>query len=114
MVSMAFDQGLAQRVRELLEDQVPFEEKQMFGGLAFMVDGHMACGVLGDELVLRLGQEGASEALEEACTRPMDFTGRVIRTMVYVDQAGVATDEGLAGWLARALEHVSGLPPKQP
>ncbi len=112
MSSMAFDEGLAQRVREALDDQAVYEEERMFGGLAFMVDGHMACGVLDQELVVRLGEEGAAEALAEPGTRPMDFTGRVIRTMVYVDQGSLESDEVLAGWVDRSIAYVRGLPPR--
>jgi hypothetical protein len=109
---MAFDPELADRVRASLAGRTMFDERAMFGGLAYMVGGHMACGVLGDELVLRLGPEGADDALERPGVRPMDFTGRPLKGYVYV--APPAVDEaGLGDWLDRALAFVATLPPKQ-
>ena len=84
----------------------------MFGGIAFLVGGHMACGVVGDELMLRLGADGADVALGEPHVRPMDFTGRPMSTMVFVGPAGIASDAALAGWIGRALAYVQTLPPK--
>ncbi len=74
----------------------------MFGGLAFMFRGHMTCGIVGDDLMLRLGDE-AQEALREPHTRPMDFTGKPMRTMLYVSPEGVADDDQLRAWIERAL-----------
>jgi TfoX/Sxy family transcriptional regulator of competence genes len=107
---MAFDPELADRVRESLAPRTEFSERKMFGGLAFMVGGHMTCGVLGDDLVLRLGPDGADDALERPDVRPMDFTGRRMNGYVYV--AAVATDAELGDWLDRALAFVATLPPK--
>lgn len=100
---MAYDEGLAERIRETLLDTPPVVEKRMFGGLAFMVRGHMCCGIVGDDLMLRLGDDGAAEALAEPHTRPMDFTGKPMKSMLYVDAAGVAEDTALRGWVKRAL-----------
>jgi hypothetical protein len=72
----------------------------------------MACGVVGDELMLRLGDEGAEAALEERHVRPMDFTGKPMRTMVFVQPAGVAARAQLERWIARAVTYAQGLPPK--
>ena len=82
--------------------------------MCFMVDGHMVCGIVGDDLMLRLGEEGADRALELPHVRPMDFTGRPMQTMVYVAPAGIATGRALAGWLELAVAHVRSLPPKRP
>lgn len=109
---MAFDEGLATRLREHLEDLSGVEERRMFGGLAFLVHGHMCCGINGTSLMLRLGKEGVREALEEPHTRPMDFTGRPLSTMVYVDPEGFEEDEDLAAWVGRAVAFVETLPPK--
>ena len=109
---MAFDQRLAERVSGVLEDVPDVREQQMFGGIAFIVGGHMACGIVGDELMLRLGEEGADAALDQPHVRPMDFTGRPMSTMVFVQPAGIETDGELAGWIARALAYVQTLPPK--
>jgi TfoX/Sxy family transcriptional regulator of competence genes len=83
-------------------------EKKMFGGLTFMVAGRMACGVVHDELMVRVGPDGHDAALAEPHTRPMDFTGRPMRGMVYVDPAGVASDADLASWLDRAISVATG------
>jgi TfoX/Sxy family transcriptional regulator of competence genes len=77
----------------------------MFGGLAFMVDGHMACGVLRDELIVRVGAE-SDAALADPHARPFDFTGRPSRGMVYVAPSGVATDADLERWVARGIASV--------
>ena len=112
LTHMAFDERLAERVSAVLLDVPDVREQQMFGGIAFLVGGHMACGIVGDELMLRLGDEGADAALDQPHVRPMDFTGRPMGTMVFLEPAGVETDEELAGWIARALMYVQKLPPK--
>ena len=109
---MAFDPGLADRVRTVLADRTACDERAMFGGLAFMVGGHMACGVLGDDLVLRLGPEGADEALDRPGVRPMDFTGRPMKSYVFVASEVVGDDVSLGDWLDGALAFVATLPAK--
>jgi TfoX/Sxy family transcriptional regulator of competence genes len=86
----------------------------MFGGLAFLVAGHMACGIVGEDLMLRLGEDGADAALDEPHTRPMDFTGKPMKSMVYVAPAGTETDSTLLAWVERATAHARTLPPKRP
>jgi hypothetical protein len=85
----------------------------MFGGLAFMLRGHMCCGIVGDDLMLRLGDAGAEKALQKPHVRPMDFTGRPMRSMVYVAGAGLR-GRALRVWVERAAEHARSLPPKAP
>lgn len=115
---MAYDEGLAHRVRETLGREAAgaagarVEERRMFGGLSFLLNGHMCCGVLGDRLVLRLGDDAARDALARDHVAPMDFTGRPTRGMVYVATEGVADDEDLAGWIDRAVRFTTTLPPK--
>ena len=109
---MSVDAGLAGRVRRTMSGVPDLEEERMFGGLAFMVGGHMCCGVLGERLMLRLGEEGAARALEEPHTAPMDFTGRVLRTMVFVEPPGWREPDALAAWVGDALAFVRTLPPK--
>ncbi len=99
---MAHDEQLAARVRALLATrEEPVAERRMFGGLAFMVGGRMACAVLGETLLVRLGADAADAALDEPHVRPMDFTGRPSRGSVYVDPAGTAADAALASWVER-------------
>lgn len=109
---MAYDEALADRVREALDGRVEASERKMFGGLALMVDGHMCCGVIGEDLVVRLGEEGGDAALDEPHTRPMDFTGRPLTGFIYVAPPGVRTDTDLRSWVDRALAFVATLPPK--
>jgi hypothetical protein len=110
---MAYDEELAERVRAALAERVHLlDERKMFGGLAFMVEGHMCCGVLGEDLMLRLGPEAAEAALEEDHVRPMDFTGRPMPGMVFAGPEAVADDGDLARWLERALEFNASLPPR--
>ena len=109
---MAYDEKLSERVRALLEPQDAVTEKKMFGGLAFMLRGNMCCGVLKDELILRLGPEGGDRALDEPHTRPMDFTGRPMSNFVIVTPEGHASEEELERWVDRAVSYTSTLPPK--
>ena len=91
---MAFDEGLAERVREALRDRRDLTEKKMFGGLCFLLGGNMCCGIVGDELMLRVGPEQYEPVLARPHAREMDFTGRALRGMVYVGSAGLAEDAG--------------------
>ncbi len=109
---MAFDQALADRIRDVLASRSELSEREMFGGIAFMVGGNMACGVIGEDLLVRLGAEDAEKALAESHTRPMDFTGKPMKTTIYVDPAGTASDSDLAGWVDAGADFAASLPPK--
>jgi TfoX/Sxy family transcriptional regulator of competence genes len=102
---MAYDEGLAQRIRELLEDDLRISEKKMFGGVAFMTNGSMAAGIIRDELMVRVGPEGYDEALARPHARALDFTGRPMRGFVQVAPAGFEDDADLRAWLARGIAH---------
>lgn len=107
---MAYDVHLADRVRLVLKDAGEFSEKKMFGGLAFMVNGHMCCGVLKTDLVLRLTPEEAAASLRQPHTRPMDFTGKPIKSMIYVSAAGTDADQSLASWVGSAVKLARSVP----
>ena len=109
---MAYEEAVAERLRRMLKRRKGISEKKMFGGIAFLLHGHMVVGVLGDEIVLRLGNDGAAEALDEPHTRPMDFTGKPIKSMLYVAPDGFRTEDDLRGWVERALRFAKTLPPK--
>jgi TfoX/Sxy family transcriptional regulator of competence genes len=111
---MAFDEGLAERIRELVEDRPNVSERKMFGGLAFMQDGHMFVGITDEALMVRTGPEHYQEALQRPHAREMDFTGRRMKGYVYVDPEGIDADEDLAHWVELASQFVSTLPPKKP
>lgn len=84
----------------------------MFGGIAFMLAGNMAVGVIGEDLMVRLGKVDAERALKETHVRPMDFTGRPMKTTVYVDPGGTASDDDLAAWVEAGAAFAATLPPK--
>jgi hypothetical protein len=109
---MAFDEGLAERVRALVADDSGTRERKMFGGLCFLCGGNMACGVVGDELMVRVGPDAWSDALSDPHAREMDFTGRSMKGMVFVGAAGVAEDGDLASWVERGTVFARSLPPK--
>ncbi len=109
---MAYDEDLADRVRALLKRRKGFSEKKMFGGICFLLNGNMCCGVTTDDLMLRLGPEGAVDALTEPNTREMDFTGKPMRSMIYVGPAGYESDAELKTWILQAAKFASSLPPK--
>ncbi len=109
---MAYDEALAERISSLLSGRRDIEEKKMFGGLAFLLSGNMCCGVAKERLMLRLGPEGAQAALDEEHAEPMDFTGRPMKSMIYVAAAGYESDEDLASWVDRAVAFAETLPPK--
>jgi TfoX/Sxy family transcriptional regulator of competence genes len=109
---MAYDQGLAQRIREMLSDRGDVEEKNMFGGLAFMVRGHMTVGVAKDDLMVRCGTDRYQEALALPHAREMDFTKRPLQGFVFVAQDGVADDADLQRWVDMALQFTESLPAK--
>jgi hypothetical protein len=107
---MSYSEDLAEKVRGILHGSEGLTEKQLFGGLAFMLNGNMACGVLGVELMVRVGPENYQEALGQRYTRPMDYTGRPLKGMVYVEEDAIAAD--LDDWVNRGAEFAGSLPPK--
>ncbi|MDA0769334.1 MAG: TfoX/Sxy family protein [Chloroflexi bacterium] len=109
---MAYDEGLAQRIREVFQGNTGVDEKKMFGGIAFMVEGNMCVGVVGDELMVRVGPDQYEDSLAQPNAREMDFTGRAMKGMVYIDTDGVDSDVGLQSWVDRGLAFVTTLPPK--
>ena len=109
---MAYDEALAERVRTALSDRDGLSERKMFGGLCFMLNGNMACGLTAEALMVRVGPEAFDEALALPHARPMDFTGRPMKGMVYVDPPGYSSDEGLSAWVERGAAFAASLPPK--
>ena len=109
---MAYDEGLVQRVREILADEPGVVEKKMFGGQSFMVQGNMSCGVLKEDLVVRVGPEQYEAALSRPLAREMDFTGRPMKGMVIVDAEGLDDEEALTDWVQHGLKFALTLPPK--
>jgi TfoX/Sxy family transcriptional regulator of competence genes len=110
---MAFDEGLATRIREMLAGDASVSEKKMFGGLCFLMNGNMCFGVVGDDLMVRVGAERWQESLALPHAREMDFTGKSMKGMVFVSPDGTAEDPDLLGWLRAGLDCASALPPKR-
>jgi TfoX/Sxy family transcriptional regulator of competence genes len=104
---------LANRVRALLSDRDDVDERPMFGGLTFMVGGHMCCGVHGDELIVRLHPDDEDAALARPHARPMDFTARPMRGFVTVAPDGL-NGQALRRWVVSAVAYTQAQPPKQP
>lgn len=109
---MSYDLEAAERVRQVLDDRDDVVEKRMVGGLSFLVNGNMCCGVTGTALMVRVGAEGREQALRESHTRPMRLAGRALSGFICVEPAGFATDDALARWVQRGLAFVAGLPAK--
>lgn len=109
---MAYDEGLAERIREATADVEGLSERKMFGGLAFLHHGNMAFGIVGDELMVRVGADAWADSLRLPHAREMDFTGRPMKGMVYVGVDGFAEDDELRAWLDRGLAFAGSLPPK--
>ncbi len=109
---MAYDEGLAHRIRDHLDGVPGVRERKMFGGLAFMVAGHMCVGIMGDELMVRGGAGRNDELLARPHARVMDFTGKPMKGFVIVDIDGIAEDDQLGDWIDDALDFVQTLPPK--
>jgi TfoX/Sxy family transcriptional regulator of competence genes len=109
---MAYDEALARRVRTALEGKSGLSERKMFGGLAFMVQGNMCCGIVREELMVRVGPEQYEQALANPFSREIDFTGRPMKGMVMVSRAGVERDADLAGWVKQGYTFAATLPAK--
>jgi hypothetical protein len=109
---MPFDEALAARARAALADVDGLIEKRMFGGIAFLLNGNMCCGVHGEELILRLAPERAEEALAEAHTRIFDLTGRPMKGWLLVAAEGIASEQALRSWIGEAAAYARSLPAK--
>lgn len=109
---MAFDESLAWRIRDALVQMKNIEEKKMFGGICFLLNGNMLVGIWKDSLIVRLGPNQSDEALQEPHVRRFDITGKPMRNWVVVDPEGVDDDDQLAGWIGKATSFVRTLPRK--
>src|SRR6516164_8663236 len=111
---MSYDEKLAARIRAVLAERDDVIEKKMFGGLCFMVNGAMCCGLTKSDFMVRVGPDAYDEALAQPHARPMDFTGRPLKGMVYVEPAGLRTRPALEHWVRRGLAFVSRTQTKRP
>lgn len=109
---MPYDQRLADRVRPLLSRKHGFAEKKMFGGIGFLLEGNMCVAVWKHFVILRLGPEQATAALEQPGVQEFDITGRPMKGWVMIDGAAIHGDSDVSDWVAQAVEFVRALPPK--
>lgn len=110
---MAYSEALAERVREALVPRGDaVTEIKMFGGLCFTLQGNMCVGVVGDDLMVRVGPDDYDGALNRPHVREMDFTGKPMRGLVYVGPDGVSDDDDLESWVRWGVSFASSLPPK--
>jgi hypothetical protein len=107
---MAYDEGLAERIRGVLDERPGVSEKRMFGGIAFMVKDRMSVGIVQDKLMVRVGPDAYEGALRERHVRKMDFTGRPLSGFVYVLPAGYEADADLRRWIERGVAFAASAP----
>ncbi len=110
---MAFDEKLAAKLRKLFAGNLDIRELKMFGGLCFTCRGHMFVGVVGDELMARVGPDNYPNALRQAHVREMDFTGKPMKGYVFVASGGITKIESLEQWCNLCLKFIDTLPPKK-
>jgi TfoX/Sxy family transcriptional regulator of competence genes len=110
---MASDEGLAERIRSALSGRSDVREQKMFGGIAFMVGGRMAVGVVRNELMVRVGPDAHHDAVARPHARPMDFTGRPMHGFVYVAPEGIAEDYELGRWVEAGATFAASEPPRK-
>ena len=110
---MPYDETLAKRSREQFNGRADVEEKKMFGGLCFMVSGHMCCGIVKNKLMARVGPDSYKESLAKKHVSKMNFTGRSMKEMVYIEQDVLLKEKELSEWLVLCIEYVESLPPKK-
>jgi TfoX/Sxy family transcriptional regulator of competence genes len=110
---MAFDEGLAHRLKEQFQHHTDVEIKKMFGGLCFMVSRHMCCGIVGDTLMARVGPKVYAKCLAMEHVSEMDFTGKAMKGMIYVSPEGFESDSALTFWVDMCIDFVQSLPPKK-
>jgi len=110
---MPFDETLAKRVRPLLSRRKGFAGKKMFGGMGYLLNGNMCCGVWKESLILRIGRDAYEEALTEPFVKEFDITGRPMTGWVMVEPEGIEDDQDLKDWVRQAIRFTSSLPAKE-
>jgi len=100
---MSFDEGLGEHIRGVLEAESKVTEKEMFGGLAFILDGKMCCGVVKGEMMARVGPDAHEKSLKQSHARPMDFTGRPMKGFISISEIGLRNDAKLHWWISQCV-----------
>lgn len=111
---MGFDETLVARIREVVRGRPDVIEKRMVGGRSFIVGGHLCCGVIGSDLMVRVGSAAHESTLNAPHVRPMQFAGRHLIGYVLVAPAGYESGAKLAAWVNRGIDYISTLPAKGP
>ncbi len=106
---MVYNEKLAVLIRDMIKGKRSITEKKMFGGLAFMLNGKMFCGIVKDDLMVRTGPENYEIALSKPHSRPMDFSGKPMRGFVFVAPPGYKNATALSEWIGLGLNYVSKL-----
>ena len=109
---MPYDEHLASRLRTMLKGTRGLEEKKLFGGVGFLLNGNMACGVHKDSLIARIKPEATEAALKRPHARPFDISGRPMQGWVLVSPEGCRTDSALGTWVKQSVAFAKSLPPK--
>lgn len=109
---MPYDPGLAERLADIVGDRSGMEEKKMFGGIGWMLNGNMCVGVYKDWLIIRIGEQQAEKALRQKHVRPMDITGKPMKGWLMVAPKGYESDRSLGGFVGQAITFVATLPHK--
>ena len=109
---MAYNEAIERRIKKIISDWDHIDAKKMFGGVCHLLHGNMLFGLYKDFLILRLGEENSTKALESPFVKPFDITGRAMKGWVMVEDKGFKTDDELEAWLNQAKEFVKTLPPK--
>lgn len=114
IVTMAYDEGLASRIRELIAFEDGYTEQKMFGGIGFMIDGHMAVGVSGEGgLMIHCSKEETEALLAKPGARPFEMRGREMKGWLRVDAESVSTKRALEPWVMQSVAFARALPPKE-
>ncbi|HJT23425.1 MAG TPA: TfoX/Sxy family protein [bacterium] len=110
---MAYDEKLADRIREALKGSKGVTEKKMFGGICFLLNGNMIGGVLKDDLIVKFDKADHEKVIAQKHVRPFDFSGRPMAGIVYVGPAALKSKKDLAKWIGMGKTHAAGLPKKK-
>lgn len=110
---MAYDENLAGKVRKIMQEEPGFDEKKMFGGICFLLNGNMACGILDNELIVRVGKDDYENTLNLPHVRKFDITGRPMKGWVMISAQGFDNMKALREWTGKGIVFARTLPPKK-
>jgi TfoX/Sxy family transcriptional regulator of competence genes len=110
---MPFDDILANRIQRILERVEGLSEKKMFGGICFLINGHMALGLVNEDLMIRVERDSHEKLLSQPHVRKMNFTGKPLKGLLYIGAKGTASDKDLKKWISKGVEFAMSLPAKK-